>query len=393
MQVFKQFIAISHMSLASLHQRTSTSLVVVIGIGGVVAVLVSLLAMINGFSQAMSNTGDDNRVLILRAGSNSELNGSISAEHANIIRLLPGIARLEDQPLAAFETYVGASLPKKETGEFANVPLRGISEASIQVRPEITIIAGRLPQSGRRELLVGRAVVEQFANLDLGSEIVLRNSTWNVVGIFTSKGSASESELWADVFSVNRIYQREGGFSSILVRLENTAALNRLQDSIAGDQRLNVQLLRESDYYATQSKTTVMLMERVGAVIAVIMSLGAVFAALNTVYATVASRMTEIATLRALGFSSLPVVLSVIVEALLLAFTGGVLGATFAYVGFDNLNASTVSGVYAQVAFQLDVTVKIMVIGILLALALGFIGGLFPALRAARLPITEALKA
>ena len=392
MRTFSEIHAITRLNLSNLVNRLGTSLIVVVGIGGVVGVLVSMLAMAQGFIDTVQTAGSDDRAILLRVGSSSELNGGIFVNHASIISSLPGIARENDEPLAAIETYVTASFQNIYNGKNANVPVRGVSKNSFRVRPEILIESGRKPKSGLFELIVGRAVAKQYVGLDLGSNVNIRNTDWQVVGHFSAAGSVFESEIWGDINAINNAYNRDNLSSSMLVQLQSTKSLAELKVALANDRRLNVKATRESTYYVAQSQGTGDLITQVGLVVAVIMSVGALFAALNTLYSAVSTRAVEIAILRALGFGTTPIVFSVMAEALLLALVGGILGATLSYLFFNGYTASTMGGTYTQVFFKFQVSLTLIGIGILLALTLGFIGGIFPALSAARLPIATVLR-
>ncbi len=382
-----QTLEITLLNLRNLSSRLGSSSVIVVGIAGVVAVLVGLLSMAVGFEAALTSTSMENRAIVLRGGSNNELSSAISIEEFNI---LSGMAGIE---AASAELYVVADVPKKATGKPANLIVRGMREEGFVVRPEVEIVAGRIFQPGKGELIAGIKAVDQFQGLDIGSKVDFRESGWTVVGHFQSQGSAYESEIWVDLAVAQANFRRGGSASSARVLLEDPHAVELLNATISEDPRMDVSLQTEAEFYAGQSASRAALINTFGYMVAVIMAVGAVFAALNTMYTAVSARTVEIATLRALGFGGLPVVVSVLIESLLLAALGGLLGGGLVYAIFDGYTASTLnSASFSQIAFDFAVTPELLQLGITWALLLGLVGGLFPAVRAARLPITTALR-
>ena len=393
MALLKQIAEISWLNLRNVPQRMGSSLVIVVGLAGVVGVLVAMLAMAEGFQATLSRTGADDMALVLREGANAELSSGLSREQVDLIRRGPGIARGDDgEPLASAELIVIADLPKRGAGTPANAQIRGVQPTGFALRPELRIVEGRSFTPGPRELIVGRGAASQFEGLEVGSTIDFRDSAWTVVGHFEADGSAWESELWGDVEVVQSAYRRNG-FQSVAAKLESPQALETLRAGLAADPRLNLKVQSQQDYYAEQSKSLSQLIRVFGYAVGVIMAVGAVFGALNTMYAAIATRQREIATLRAIGFRGLPVVASVLVEALLLALAGGALGAVLAYVLFNGYTVSTLNNAsFSQVAFDFRVTPALMLQGLSWALVIGLVGGLLPAWRAARLPVTTALR-
>lgn len=393
MRTLIQIFEITALNLKSLPERLGTSAIIIVGIAGVVGVLTAMLAMGEGFRATLSGAGRDDVALVLREGATSELSSGLSREQTDVIRRGPGIVRGADgEPVASAELLVIADLKKRGTGTDANAQIRGVEPAAFALRPEVQITQGRRFERGPRELIVGRGAASQFAGLDVGSKVAFRDSDWTIVGHFEAGGTAWESELWGDVETVQSAYRRTG-YQSLAAQLESPASLTTLTEALAADPRLNVKLQSQSSYYAEQSKQLATLINGIGYSVGVIMAIGAIFGALNTMYAAVAARSREIATLRAIGFGGLPVVVSVLVESLALALLGGVLGAVIAYVLFNGYTVSTLNGAsFSQVAFDFRVTPALMTQGLIWALLIGLVGGLLPAWRATHLPVTTALR-
>ena len=390
MNPLMQILSITTINLRTVPTRVGSSLVVVVGTAGVVAVLVGLLAMASGFEATLEEAGEPDRVIILRSGSVSELNGSIQLDQARVIENAPGILRNANEPVVAGETFVSLNLQRR-TGEGASVPMRGIDEASFAVRPEAHVVSGRNITFGTDEVIVGIGAAREFSGLSLGDVFKVHGARFLVVGKFQT-GDVHDSEIWADVNAVNAVFHRGSTFSSMTARLTSADAFEQLKQALDRDRRLTVAPWREVHYYASQSRRTANLIKGVGGVICLIMAIGAVFAALNTMYSAVSSRTVEIATLRALGFPGTPIVASVMVESMLLAVAGGIGGAALTWIRFGGYTASTMAGTYTQVAYSFDVTPDIAVGGVLLACALGLTGAIMPAIRAVRMPITRALQ-
>src|SRR4249919_199135 len=385
-------LAAARVGIAGLPQRWGASSVIVIGIAGVVGVLVAMLAMGEGFKATLSNTGGTDTAIILRGGSQAETNSVITRDQLPLISALDGIANGSDgQPLASPELSQVVNLPSKSDGTDANVQFRGVGPAAWALRPELKIVEGRKFGGGLRELVVGRGAQQQFRGLDVGRQLKLANQMWTVVGVFAANDS-HDSELWADVDVLGPAYQRQA-FQSVTVKLDGKNGFQQLKAALAADPRLKLDVSTTHDYYAKQSEQLTKLINILGTVIGTIMAIGAVFGALNSMYAAVAGRAREIATMRALGFRGLPVVMAVMLETMLLALAGGVIGAAIAWLLFNGYQVSTLGNNFSQVVFQFRVSPELLWTGLKWALGIGLVGGLFPALRAARLPVTEALRA
>jgi len=389
-----QVVLVVWVNLRTIPQRLGASLAAVVGVAGVVAVMVAVLSIGEGFRQTLATTGDGATVIVLRGGTDTEMNSVLSLDSTRIIADAPGILRSGGMPVASSELFVIVGLAKKSTGTDANVPLRGVQEMAFDVRPRVRIVEGRRFEPGRNEVIVGLGAVESFSGLDIGSELKFGNSIWTVVGHFSAGGTLPESELWADAKVVGPAYMRGEIFQAVYARLESAAAFQPFKDALTSDPRLDVKVEREAEYYAGQSRYITLLIQTLGLLVAVVMGFGALFGAFNTMYSAVAARTREIATLRAIGFGAGPVVVSVLVESLLLASLGAVAGAAGAYFAFNGFRAATLNwDTFSQVTFSFAVTPELMLLGIVYALILGTIGGLFPAIRAARLPVATALRA
>ena len=390
--MLNQAVAITGISLRSIPQRWAVSLVIIIGLAGVVAVFTALLAMATGFQKTLEATGRTDEAIVLRGGSDVELNSGLEREATDLIKQAPGIRMGRDgRPLASAEMMVIAELIRRDDVKSgANITLRGLEPQGFELRPQVRIVAGRPFASGVRELIVGRGVQQQFKGAEIGQVVRMRGSDWRVVGVFES-GDAYESELWADVNVARSTFGRTGS-SSVLVALDGPQGLQRLQASLAAEPRLSVDVKTQQEYFSAQTRQFRKTIGLLAGVVTFIMALGATFASLNSMYAAVASRSKEIATLRALGFGGTPVVVSVMIEAMLLAVLGGLLGAVLAYLLFNNLSVSTLGQNFTQVVFSFRVTPQLVVRGLIIALVIGMIGGLLPALRAARLPVTASLR-
>jgi putative ABC transport system permease protein len=393
MNWLSQTLAVTAVTLRSIPQRLGSSIVAVIGIGGVVIVVISVLSIAEGFRSAMRGTGDPQTVIVMRSGSDTEMTSTFSGEEARLITEAPGIERAEDGVHASPELFVIIAVPLSRSGTDANVPLRGVPPAALKVRPQIKIIEGRMFTPGTSEIVVGRAASRQFSGVGVGSTVRSGKTSWQVVGIFDAGGSVAESELWCDPSVLQGAYQRGNSYQSVYLRLESVDSLQKLKDALTTDPRLSVTVVREPDYYAQQSEVLQLLVYRIGIGIGVLMGFGAIFGAVNTMYSAVASRTREIATLRALGFGATPVVLSVLGEGLLLSIVGGIVGGLLAWAAFDGYQTATMNWQsFSQVAFSFAVTPKLLVWGVIYASLMGLLGGLLPAIRAARLPVVTALR-
>ena len=387
-----QALAITGLGIRSIPERWAPSLVIVVGLAGVVAVFTALLAMAAGFDSTLKATGRSDAALILRGGSDAELNSAFDRDSTDLIKEEPGIAAAADgKPLASAELMVIAELVRKDdVRNGANITLRGVEPAGFALRPQLKIVAGRNFTPGLRELIVGQGVLKQFQGAQIGDVVRMRGSQWQVVGVFAS-GDAHDSEMWADINVARSTFGRTGS-SSVLAALDGPGGLERLKSAVAAEPRLTLDVLREQDYFSGQTKQFRQTIGFLAGIVTAIMALGAVFAALNSTYAAVAARGKEIATLRAIGFGGFPVVVSVMIEALLLSLAGAVLGAITAYLLFNNLSVSTLGQNFTQVVFDFKVTPQLVARGLVIAVVIGMVGGLLPALRAARLPVTTMLR-
>lgn len=389
----RQVFSITAMSLKGIPGRLGSTLTAVVGVAGVVAVLVAVLSIAAGFRATLEGSGRPDVALVMRGGSQAEMNSILGRDEVRIVQDAPQILRMEGEPAASAELFVVVDVPKRSTGTSANVPLRGVQDAAFRVRDSVEIVVGRRFSPGRNEVIVGSGAAAEFAGLDVGNTLRWGENEWTVVGRFDAGGTVSDSEIWCDVAVLQPAYRRGSSFQAVYARLESPEAFEDFQASLEADPRLDVSVQREIEYYAEQSQGLATFISVAGTLIAVLMAIGAVFGALNTMYTAVAARTREIATLRALGFRPGPVVLSVLGESLGLALAGGAAGGVLAYLAFDGFQAATLNWQsFSQVAFAFRVTPPLVVLGLLFALAIGFVGGLFPALRAARLPVATALR-
>ncbi|MBT8084203.1 MAG: ABC transporter permease [Woeseia sp.] len=393
MKLLNQIFAVTALNIRNLPQRLGGSIVAVVGVAAVVLVFAAVLSMAAGFERTMMTAGAEDTAIVMRSGSTAELNSGLSNEQALIIAGAPGILRDGDTPVSSGELYVVVDIRKKSTNEDANVPLRGVQPGAFAVRNNIKIDEGRMFEEGKNELIVGRAAQSEFIGLDIGNTIRFGQTTWTVVGVFDAGGSVSESELWTDIRVLQAMYQRGNGVQSVRVRLERPESIAALRLALADDPRVDVDITSEKDYYSTQAAPLSKFIKTVGYPLTILMGIGAVFGALNSMYASVSVRGKEIATLRALGFGPFSVLVSTIIESTLLSLIGGILGGALAYVAFNGFQVSTLNGAsFSQVVFDFAVTPELLSQGIVAALIIGLVGGFFPAIRAARLPVAQALR-
>jgi len=384
-------LAATRIGVASLPQRWGASSVIVVGIAGVVGVLVAMLAMGEGFKATLGSTGDDTTAIVLRGGSQAETNSVITREQVPLLSTLPGIARDDSgRALLSPELSQVVNLVSRSDGTDVNAQFRGVGEQAWAVHDKVRIIEGRRFATGKREIVVGQGAQGQFRGLDVGSTLRLGNQDWTVVGLFAS-GDAHDSELWTDADTLATTYQRSA-WQSISVRTEGSAGFEQFKAAVADDPRLKLDVETTRAYYSKQGGGLNTLIKVLGTVIGAIMAVGAVFGALNTMYAAVATRAREIATMRAIGFRGLPVVTAIMLETMLLALLGGLLGGAIAWAVFNGYSVSTIGSNFSAVVFQFHVSAPLLWSGLKWALGIGLVGGLFPALRAARLPITTALR-
>jgi putative ABC transport system permease protein len=377
----------------SIRIRWASAVVAVLGIAGTVGVFVAMLSLAQGFRATLVASGSADNALVTRAGATSEMTSGVAIDAVKIIQDAPGIARGPEGPLLTPEAVLMAPIPLRSTGTDANVVFRGVAPNVLTIRNTVKIIDGRMFQHGLSEIVVGKNAKATYAGLTLGSHIALGSGNWEVVGIFDAGGSAFDSEIWGDPHLINGAYTRPDTFSqSVTVHLTSPDALQQLRDSLTKDPRLNVDVTREIDYYSKQSTRMTQLITILGGFVAGIMAIGAVFGALNTMYSAVAERGREIATLRALGFGGVNVVLSFVFEALMISLIGGLLGC-LAVLRLNGLTTSTMNfQTFSNLAFAFKITPALLAGGICFALVMGFLGGILPAIRAAMLPVATALR-
>ena len=380
-------------NLRSVRARWVSTIVAVIGIAGTVGVFIAMLALAKGFRTTLVSSGSPQNAIIMRAGSTSEMTGSVTLDQVKIIQDAPQVAREGNQPLVTPEVVVIADFPLKSTGTDANVQVRGVSENALKVRSNIHVAQGHFITPGLSELVVGRNVPATYSGLALGNTVKFGGGTWKVVGIFDAGGSAFDSEVWADSRVLADVYKRPNYiFQSVTARLSSPGAFKDFKDTLTADPRMTVQVDREIDYYEKQSRSLSTLITVLGSLVAIVMGVGAVFGALNTMYSAVSERSREIATMRAIGFGAGSVVLSFIFEALLIAFIGGVIGC----VAVIPLNGFTTGAMnfqtFSHLAFAFSVTPPLLLLGMGFALFMGLIGGVPPAIRAANRPVVAALR-
>ncbi|MFQ5723048.1 MAG: ABC transporter permease [Terriglobia bacterium] len=392
MNWLSQVVVVTELNLRTVRQRLAASLVAMVGVAGVVGVFVAVLSMGEGFAAVMKTTGSPETVIVLRSGSDSEMMSVLSREETRVILEGPGVARASEGPAGSAECFLTALFPRRSTGTDANVSMRGVQPSSFAVRKKFDIVAGRRFEFGRAELIIGEGAAREFAGLDIGQQVRLGDTEWTVVGIFSTGGSVADSEIWADAEVLLSAFRRTS-FQSVYARLNSAEDFDRFRAALTSDPRLNVRVERETDFYLEQSRLLRQIVTGLGNLVALLMGIGAVFGALNTMYSAVSARTREIATLRALGFRGSPVAVSVLLESLVLALAGGALGGAAAYIGFNGFTASTLNWQsFTQVAFAFAVTPKLLLQGLIYSLVMGLIGGLFPAIRAARLPVAAALR-
>ncbi len=392
--MISQIIAVTGVTIRSIRERLGSSAVAVVGIAGVVLVFVAVLSIAEGVKATMESSGDPDTVMVMRAGSDTEMTSGLPGDAVRVIQDAPGIARdSAGSPLLSPELFVVVDHPLKRSGTPANVPLRGVTAEAFKVHKGVKIVEGRMFEFGKNEVIAGRAAARQFVGLNVGTTLKWGESTWQLVGIFEDAGSVSESELWCDVKVLQPAYRRGNSYQSVYATLASASSFQELKDSLTTNPQLQVSAMRASDYYASQTLTLQTIIRTIGGVIAILMGVGAVFGAVNTMYSAVASRTREIATLRALGFSNIPVVCSVLVEAAFLSIVGGLIGGAIAYLAFNGYETATMNfQSFSQMAFKFAVTPRLLLIALVYAVIMGLVGGFLPAFRAARLPVVTALR-
>ena len=391
--MLSQITSVISMNIRSIPQRFWMSLATIIAVAVVVAVLLAFLAMANGFRTTLQGSGSEELAVLMRTGSQAEINSVLSREQVNLIAESPGIARDASGPLMSPELYLIVDGKKKGTLTKANLPFRGIDERGLDLRPNIRIVQGRMFEPGKNEIVVGEAILREFSGFELGNTIKLGRAQWQVVGVFSAGGSIFDSELWADIRTVQSQFERGNTVQIVRAKLVTPSDVTAIADTIKADQRLNLEVKTEKAFYQEQSQGISDLIFYIGWPLAIAMALGALAGALNTMYNSVAQRSGEIATLRAIGFPGLPVFCGTLFESLVLALLGGILGAFAAFLFFDGLTTSTLGSSFTQIVFKFDMNADVLIDGIVLALIIGFVGGFFPAMRAARLPVLLAFAA
>jgi putative ABC transport system permease protein len=387
-----QTVVVTSLNLRTLTKRLAPSLVAIVGMAGVVAVFVAVLSMAEGFRLTMANTGSPDTALVMRTGSDSEMTSILTRDDVVIAQDAPEIARDARGAVASAELFVIVDLVKASTGTTGNAPFRGVSPRAFDVRG-VKLVEGRQFVPGRNEIVVGSAAAAEYRGLGVGSQLSLGQATWTVVGRFEAGGTVPDSELWCDVEILAPLYQRGPSRQSVYVKLTSLDAFTAFKDRLTSDPRLNVKVIREREYYESQSRFVYALITGLGTLVAGLMGIGAVFAAINTMYSAVAARTREIATLRAIGFRGGPVMISVLVESMLLSLVGGAIGALLAYVLFNGYQAATMNWQsMSTIGFAFRVTPALLQQGLAYSLILGLLGGLFPAIRAIRLPVVTALR-
>jgi putative ABC transport system permease protein len=388
-----QMMSVTGFTLRTIPDRKGSAVTTAVGIAGVVAVLVGVLSMAEGFRAAMTIAGPEDVALVLRSGADNEMTSGLSREEVRLIADAPGIARTPEGVLASSELFVIINLTNRATGTDANVPLRGVEQAAMQIRGDLRIVEGRKFERGRNEVIVGAGAARTFVGLEVGKRIQVGLNQWEVVGVFVGGGGAAESEIWTDAPVLQAAYNRGDSFQSVYAKLTSPQQFNQFKDALTTNPQLKIKALRQKEFMAEQSSMLTGFIEGFGYAIAALMACGALFGALNTMYSAVSARTREIATLRALGFGSGPIVFSVLIESLALAIVGGVVGAAGAYLAFDGFKAATMNWqTFSQIAFAFAVTPKLLLNAVIWASIIGVLGGLFPAIRAARLPIANALR-
>jgi ABC-type lipoprotein release transport system permease subunit len=380
-------------NVRSVLQRPLSTALTAIGIGLVVAVFIGMLALANGFRAALARTGSDRNAIVLRRGADSELSSGLSRENASLLATSPHVATAPDgRAMISPELYVLIPLPRPDDSvAVANVVVRGISAQAWDVRANVQVADGRRPASGRAEICLGRKMVGRFAHTALGETMRFGNRDWTVVCHFTAGGSSFESEIWGENEQFMPVFRGEF-FQSVSFRLKDPAGFDEAKRALEGDQRLTVDVHRESEFYAAQSALLGRILQILAVLITSIMAIGAVFGAVNTMYAAVASRAPEIAVLLTLGFHPRSVLASFLAESAIIAAAGGVLGGLMALPINGVVTSTTNWASFSEVAFSFRVTPALLVAGVGFAVVMGVVGGFFPAWRAARLPVVQALR-
>jgi putative ABC transport system permease protein len=391
--MIKQILSITGMSMLSLPQRVGSAAAVIIGITVTVAVIVSVLAMSAGLDHALKGNSRLDRIIVTRQGATSEIASLLSREDVSTIMEGTGVKRDTDgRPIASAEVVALVTLPQKASGTDANVTLRGVGPKMPSARPEVHLIAGRMFRPAIHELIAGRSATMQFAGLEVGRQITLHDSQWTLVGIFEDGGDSHESELEGDAETVLAAYRRNM-FQSVTVLLQSPDAFEQYRSALASHPKLGVDAKRETDYYAARSERLAKLLKGLAFFVGGVMALGAMFAALNTMYSAVADRLREVATLRAIGFAPVAVLIAVVLESMSFALLGSLIGCALAWEFFNGNTVNTLGANFSQIVFRFTVTWSVLGTAVIAACAIGALGGFFPAVRAIRIPVAAAFRA
>jgi putative ABC transport system permease protein len=389
----KQAFAITAIGLRSVPKRPGPSSITLVGVACVIAVFTVVMAMLAGFQKTMLSAGAQDTVVVLRSGATSELLSSLRQQQTKLVANLDSVKKQDGQPLSSAELYVIVDVPSRNADVTVNVPIRGVQAMAFHIRDNIKLVEGRMFVPGKRELVVGKTAMQHFAGLELGNELTFDQNQWRVVGIFEDQGSVSESEIWTAVTDLQSAFRRHF-FQSMRVKLAaHEGAFEQFQQALANNPRLNLSVQKEIDYFASQSQGLKALIEGIGYPVSIIMAIGALFGVINTMYSSIEARAKQTATLRALGFGTFSISVSIIVESMVLSLVGGLLGGLLVYGGLNGYAVSSFnSETFSQVVFQLDVNQTIIVSGIWLAVLIGFIGGVLPSIRSARQDLVATLR-
>lgn len=390
----QQIAAVTAMNLRNVPARWSSSLVAVLGIGGVTLVLIALLSIAAGFRVALEGSGSDDVAIVLKAGSTSELAGGFGVDTVTVVRDAPGIARNDkNEPIVSPELYVLVDGKMRGKQSNANLPLRGVSQVAPLIRKRFKLTAGQMFRPGTNEVIVGAGAAKQYLGLEIGKTVRWGTTDWKVVGHFSDAGGIAESEVWGDAPVIQQAWGRGPSYQSVRVKLTSAQAFKSFKDTLTKDPRISVDVMTEREFYVDQQEGMAKFINTVGVWLAVMMGIAALVAAFNTLFNAVAARVREIATLRAMGFGAWPVVISVLVEAMILGAVGGLLGGVLAFLFLNGMTTSTLNfASFSQLTFAFTVTPGLVLLGIAYGLLLCFIAGILPGIKAARQPITEGLR-
>jgi putative ABC transport system permease protein len=380
-----QIGAVTALNVRSIPQRAAMSIASIVAVALTITVLLFFLALSNGLSRTVEGSGADDVAIVIREGSNAELNSVVTRDQLNVLATGPGVVQREGRPVASGELLVIVDGVKRSTGTNANMPFRGIGPEGLSLRRSVRITQGRMFNPGTNEIVVGAGLLREFAGFEYGETIRLRGTTWQVVGVFEAPGTVFESELWADIAVTQSLFDRPNVYQTMRIQLSSPSAMQAFKDWASADPRLNqLQVLSEREYYAQQASQSTQGFTFIAWLLGVMMAIGALAGALNTMYSSVAARSTEIATLRIIGFSGYAAFFGTMVEALALSALGGLLGVLLAFIAFNGRTTSTLGSGFTQLVFKFELSPAIVVSAIVVALLIGLLGGLMPGVRAAR---------